>query len=81
MYNQENIEKFLSNKVRKYSVCISGHSTSITLEPPFWEELKKISKKKNIPIHELISEIDEIRSVSLSSACRLYVLKELSHTK
>ena len=64
--------------VKKRSVRISGHPTSITLEDAFWDELKAISKNRKRSISELLSEIDKSqRHVNLSSALRLYVLQDL----
>ena len=33
--------------IRKYSVMIAGHRTSVSLEPEFWEELKKLAARRN----------------------------------
>jgi predicted DNA-binding ribbon-helix-helix protein len=67
--------------MKKHSVTLRGHSTSITLEQEFWDVLKKISAKKNQSIALLIDEIDEKRLETteggLSSAIRLYILKDL----
>lgn len=63
--------------IRKYSVMISGHRTSISLEPEFWDEIKRIAKRNNEPLSELVRRVDDTREDGLSSALRLYVLKEL----
>ena len=67
--------------MKKHSVTLRGHSTSITLEQEFWDVLKKISAKKNQSMASLIDEIDEKRLETteggLSSAIRLYILKDL----
>ena len=64
--------------LKKYSVRISGHSTSVTLEPPFWDALCDIAQSRALSMNSLISEIDEKRAENnLSGACRLYVLKYL----
>jgi predicted DNA-binding ribbon-helix-helix protein len=65
--------------MKKRSVTLKGHPTSITLEDEFWTILKSIAKKKNQSIAGLINDIDEKRierqSVhGLSSAIRIYVL-------
>lgn len=63
--------------ILKRSVLISGHSTSISIENEFWDELKAIANSKNTSITKLIEEIDKTRTGNLSSSIRLYVLKEL----
>lgn len=66
--------------IKKYSVMISGHRTSISLEPEFWEEIKRLAKEKNVSVPVLVAEIDDARNGGLSSALRLYVLNALKNT-
>jgi predicted DNA-binding ribbon-helix-helix protein len=61
----------------KRSIRIAKHSTSISLEREFWDELKVIASYDKISLNELVSRIDAKRSGNLSSALRLYVLKKL----
>lgn len=65
--------------IKKYSVMISGHRTSISLEPEFWEEIKRLAKEENISVAALVAEIDDARNGGLSSALRLYVLNALKN--
>lgn len=58
----------------KHSITLNGHKTSVTLEPLFWEQLKKIAELKEVPLKKLVEEIDSQRDTSLSSALRQYVL-------
>lgn len=71
--------------MKKRSVNILGHQTSITLEDEFWEELKACAKKRGYSLNALIAEIDETRtahgeSKNLSSAIRIYILKMLQES-
>lgn len=63
----------------KHSVTLRGHRTSISLEAPFWDELRRIAREKNKPINALVAEIDEARGLQsgLASAIRVYVLNEI----
>ncbi|MEC8086734.1 MAG: ribbon-helix-helix domain-containing protein [Pseudomonadota bacterium] len=63
--------------LRKRSVTISGHRTSISLEDEFWDELVLISKYREVSLNELVSMIDKKRDNNLSSAIRIFVLKSL----
>jgi len=45
--------------MKKHSVTLRGHATSITLEDEFWIILKQIAIDKNQSIASLIDEIDE----------------------
>lgn len=65
--------------MRKQSVIIAGrHSTSISLEEEFWQQLKEIAAQKNMSINQLVTEIDRERNLeNLSSAIRVYILREL----
>jgi len=60
----------------KRSVTISGHSTSVSLEEPFWEALRDIAKAKGVSINKLITQVDAGRApdTGLSSALRVFVL-------
>ena len=59
----------------KRSVNINGHKTSVSLEAPFWVELKLIAAERKVPLGHLISMIDANRQRgNLSSALRLFVL-------
>lgn len=64
------------NKMKKRSVIIAGrHSTSITLETEFMDELINIAKQKQKTINDLVTEIDNNRHTNnLSSAIRVYIL-------
>ncbi|HNQ92815.1 MAG TPA: ribbon-helix-helix domain-containing protein [Alphaproteobacteria bacterium] len=68
----------LSAPVIKRSVNLAGHSTSVSLEQPFWDALAKIAERDGKSLSALILEIDEARSTNLSSALRLYVLYRLN---
>jgi predicted DNA-binding ribbon-helix-helix protein len=60
----------------KRSVVIAGHSTSVSLEAPFWEALKNIAAARGRSVQALIGEIDAGRGgQNLSSAIRVFVLK------
>ena len=78
----EELSDILNAPIVKRSVNIAGHATSVSIEKPFWEALKKIATTQSKSINQLITEIDEARpkdtQVNLSSAIRLYVLNTLS---
>jgi predicted DNA-binding ribbon-helix-helix protein len=68
--------------MKKRSVKILGHATSISLEEPFWEALKTEAERREISLNALIAKIDEQRpktgqADNLSSAIRLYILQQL----
>ncbi|WP_337266959.1 ribbon-helix-helix domain-containing protein [Oryzifoliimicrobium ureilyticus] len=65
--------------IRKHSISLHGHRTSLTLEDAFWNELKAIASDRAIPLAALIAEIDDRRQEdhNLSSALRLHVLETI----
>lgn len=67
----------MPTRVRKRSVDIAGHRTSVSLEAPFWDALAEIAARREISINQLIAAIDKDRAGNLSSALRLFVLSEL----
>lgn len=59
----------------KVSVTLFGHRTSLTLEPEFYEGLKEMADKQNIPVYRLIEQLDQARKEKpLSSYIRTQVL-------
>lgn len=61
--------------LKKRSVAIAGHRTSVSLEEEFWDALRDIAAGRSVPLSVLIREIDLRRgSRNLSSAIRIYVL-------
>ncbi|MEM1039022.1 MAG: ribbon-helix-helix domain-containing protein [Pseudomonadota bacterium] len=65
--------------LKKYSVTIRGHRTSLTLEPEFWDGLKDIATRRSQSMAALITAVDNKRGEdeNLSSALRLRVLDDL----
>ncbi len=60
--------------IRKRSVMVAGHPTSVTLEEPFWDALKELAAAEGVSVNALIERIDATRTGNLSSALRVYVL-------
>ncbi len=65
-------------KLRKRSVLIAGHHTSVSLENAFWAALKRIADGRGVSMNTLIADIDRGRSANLSSAIRVFVLENRS---
>jgi len=65
-----------AGEIRKRSVVIAGHRTSISVENAFWDALLAIASMREISANQLITEIDRERQGNLSSAIRLFVLAE-----
>ena len=61
--------------VRKRSVMIAGHRTSVSLETAFWDALREIAGTRDQSVQSLIGAIDAGRGEqNLSSAIRVFVL-------
>lgn len=64
--------------MRKRSVKLKGHATSVSVEDQFWAELKRIAGEAGLSIGALVERIDAERGgANLSSALRLAVLSHL----
>ena len=64
----------------KRSVMVAGHATSVSLEPIFWEALKRAAEADQLPISALIARIDMERieaeePVNLASAIRVWLME------
>lgn len=62
----------------KRSVEIAGHKTSISLEPLFWDWLRRAAEAEGVPINALVARIDaeRIRAAmppGLAGAVRLWL--------
>lgn len=62
--------------MKKISVSLSGHHTSISLENEFVDALHEIATLRNTTPSGIINQIDRTRgSRNLSSAIRVWILK------
>lgn len=61
--------------LRKRSVVIAGHATSLSLEEEFWRDLHAVARRRGISINALVASVDAARQGNLSSALRLFVLE------
>ncbi|QFU32155.1 hypothetical protein BSP_10825 [Brevundimonas sp. Bb-A] len=61
--------------LRKRSVVLAGHATSVALEPEFWAVLDRIAARRSLSKAQLLADIDAGRGRRpLASACRLLAL-------
>ncbi len=70
--------------IRKRSVTIAGHRTSVSLEQAFWAALREIAKRRGLSVAAIVADIDRAnarvpgrsRAANLSSALRVYALEQ-----
>jgi len=70
----------MRTRLRKRSVLIAGHATSVSLEDAFWDALAAIARARGTSINQLVTEIDQRRDGNLSSAIRVFVLSNAKET-
>jgi predicted DNA-binding ribbon-helix-helix protein len=59
----------------KRSINLSGHATSVALEPEFWAALEAMARAEGLSLPALIGRIDRTRGERpLASACRVAAL-------
>ncbi len=65
--------------MKKHSLVIMGHKTSVALEPVFWDTFCRLAAQKKMSAAALAAEIDANRKPeqSLSGAIRVYVVTQL----
>jgi len=62
--------------LKKRSITLSGHATSVALEPEFWSVLETLARAGGANLTTLIGRIDEGRGGRpLASACRIAALQ------
>ena len=61
--------------LKKRSLVLAGHGTSLALEPAFWAVLEAMAAARGASLAGLVASIDAERSERpLASACRLAAL-------
>lgn len=60
--------------LRKRSVVVAGHRTSVSLENAFWAALADLARDRGVSLNVLVTEIDAGRTGNLSSALRVHAL-------
>lgn len=65
--------------MKKLSISLSGHRTSIALEPEFISALREIAASRNQSVTSIIAMIDATRTpgTNLTSAIRVWVLRNI----
>ncbi|MEJ2817519.1 ribbon-helix-helix domain-containing protein [Caulobacter sp. CCG-8] len=62
--------------LKKRSINLAGHATSLALEPEFWAVLQQAAGADRISVAALIQRIDAGRGERpLASACRVFALQ------
>ncbi len=64
----------MKSAVKKRSIVLDGHKTSLSLEDVFWDGLKDIAAGRNQTLADVVGDIDASRkSGNLSSSVRQFV--------
>ena len=64
------------SQVRKHSLVIAGHSTSVSLETAFWDALREWAQEREMSVAAVVAEVDAARGeANLSSALRVRLLE------
>ena len=65
--------------LRKRSLSLAGHRTSLALEPEFWAALEAMALARGSSLAAVVAEIDRSRGARpLASACRVAALAFVS---
>ncbi len=63
--------------LRKRTIRLAHHNTSIALEAEFWTALEAFAARRGQSLPQLVAAIDATRSGALASALRVAVLRDL----
>ena len=44
-------------QMRKHSVLLDGHQTSVSMEDAFWDQLKAIAKMRGVSLNRLVADM------------------------
>jgi predicted DNA-binding ribbon-helix-helix protein len=69
----------------KRSMTIAGHTTSISLEPVFWQALEEAARAAELPLSAVVARIDAERleadePPNLASAIRCWLLQSFTRS-
>jgi predicted DNA-binding ribbon-helix-helix protein len=67
----------MKSSIVKRSIVIDRHKTSVSLEDPFWNDLKEIAHYQRVTVPKLLENINKKRQGNLSSAIRLFVFDQV----
>lgn len=71
----------MTGPLKKRSVNLHGHATSLALEPEFWAVLDMAAAADGLSLSGLIARIDDARGERpLASACRVFALEQAAST-
>lgn len=66
----------VAGMLKKRSVVLAGHATSVALEPEFWSVLDRIAEERALSHAALMVWVDQTRGRRpLASACRVLALE------
>ncbi|MBC7801947.1 MAG: ribbon-helix-helix domain-containing protein [Gemmatimonadaceae bacterium] len=63
--------------LRKHSFSLSGHRTSVALEPEFWAVLADLAAAEGVALSAIVARVDAARDAAqpLASALRITALR------
>lgn len=72
------LRKLVLSVLTKRSFSLSGHRTSVALEPLFWQTLTEIAAARGLKLSGLVAAVDAERAADapLASALRVLALRE-----
>ena len=53
--------------MKKRSVTVAGHATSVSVEEPFWEELRAIAKRDGLSLAGLIERLHDLDGIGVEA--------------
>ena len=70
-------------RIRKRSLTIRGHRTSVSLEDEFWSAFREIASTEGLSTNELAARVDAQRDISanLASSIRVFVLERVRQAR
>lgn len=71
------VPTFLGGELISKNVRISGHRTSVRLEPEMWEALEEVAGMQGCNIHDLCSAVSELKhpDASFTGALRVFIME------
>jgi predicted DNA-binding ribbon-helix-helix protein len=73
--NEGRNEESAPSSLAIHNVVVAGRRTSVRLESVMWEALQDIARRRQMTVHDLVTEIERRRTESsLTAAIRVYIV-------
>jgi predicted DNA-binding ribbon-helix-helix protein len=74
---QESVKNPPRSTLVSHNIVVSGHRTSVRLEPEMWEGLREICRRERANMHQICTTVflQKLEETSLTAAIRVFIMR------